>query len=111
MTLLLRASCEGEDTVKLLRRAVKTVGVPNLIWSTNRYAAREELLKLSQQPHDREIRCAILLSDFPSDDELRYAINEYAARYPLGRLAVLSNSDLRILAYEQKRFLRVVEQI
>lgn len=102
-TLLLRVECNPEDALALLKRTERTVGIPTLVWTTSRTDVRDTLLDFTAQSHSSTVRCGLFLADHPSDLELDLALSTLAARYPLGRLAVLSGVDLRHAAYERSR--------
>ena len=108
--LVLRVEALPEDTLSLLERTERTVGLPSLIWATPSCAVRDALLCFSSKPHKGLVRCAMTLSDYPSEEELSLALSAYAARYPLGALAILTGGALCDIAYERVRFLSVLSQ-
>lgn len=110
-SLILRAECKEYDVISLLKRAERTVGLPHLIWTTANVNTRDALLSFPFQDHKNGIQCGICLGDYPSDTELEAAISAYAARYPIGRLAVIWGGDLRYTAYERERFEKQVQTI
>ena len=103
-TLLLLAECRAKEAVALLERTERTVGLPAVVWMTVAADTRDALLDFTAKAHQSTVQCGISLADYPSDTELDLALSVYAARYPIGRLAVFSGGDMRHAAYERARF-------
>ena len=110
-TLLLRMNSTESNTLRLLEFAEQTVGLPKIVWTTSDPILRAALLSGSAKGRTTNMICGMTLSDYPSDVELWGAISSYAARYPYGRLAVLSDCDLRFLPYEHERFIALSEAL
>lgn len=106
--LILRVEAAAKDTLSLLQRTARTVGLPNAVWTAPMNETRDALIAFSLRDHSREVRCGICLADYPSDAELRFALSAYAARYPIGRLSVFTGVHLRDVAYEYQRFQSII---
>ncbi len=102
-TLYLRLQCSVEYALALLKWMEQTVGLPKLIWSTSRVDVQNALFTYFEAPHGCEQSFALCTKDTPSEIEWRDALQVCAARYPLGRICVLTCTDLRRTRSEQAR--------
>lgn len=88
--LLFRAECEAEDAVTLLSRVEREVGLPPVIWTTPREDTRNALIEWSKARHENEVIAALTQSDYADDAALLEATAQWACRYPVGRLQLLT---------------------
>lgn len=99
----------AEAAVALLTYAEKSVGLPELYWSTVSSVTRDTLLAFGYATHQNAVLPLLRLCDYPSDVELQTALSAYAARYPIGMLHVSYGADLRMELAEQARLQSILE--
>lgn len=109
--LILRIDCGGDAATSLLAYLGRTVGLPAVVWSAASFETGDALLAFFAKEGLFDARYALLLADYPSDAELVYAISSRAARYPLGRIAMISGGQLLDQAFARARAERVLNQM
>ena len=103
--LPLTVECEGDAAAaELLRYVRRTVGLPPITVSARMPATRDALLSLAEEA---DIRMAIRLSDAPTARELSDTLEAMAARYPIGRVRLITGADLRQSALAQRNAVRL----
>lgn len=91
--LPLTLECAGRTEIgEMLRYVSRTVGLPPLTVSPKDPDERDALLSLADQT---DLRIALRLSDVPTEREMADALESMAARYPIGRVRLITGADLR----------------
>ena len=99
--LPLLIECEGDGSVaELLRYVGRTVGLPTLTVAVRSAQARDAMLTLAET---QDLRIALRLCDAPTRTEMRQALEAMAARYPIGRVRLITGADLRQSAIARKQ--------
>lgn len=107
LPILFYADCDPMSATALLNYAEHTVGLPALIWASRRSDTRDAMLAWQSLEHTCEISMALRLSLLPSDEECASAIRLAAARYPVDRLCLISESDLILMRFARERLERI----
>lgn len=104
--LPLTVECEGGVEIgTLLRYVHRTVGVPRLTVSPKDSAERDALLSLAEE---LDLRIALRLRDVPTEREMADTLDSVAARYPIGRVRLITGADLRQSAVAQREAERLL---
>ncbi len=109
MRLCLSIESATGDTMALLGYLRRTVGLPPLLWTTTSREIQDAMLALAREPGGQGMEWMLKLSHTPTEQGLREAMAEAGARYPRGRLRLLSLSDLRLSRFVRERTLRCLE--
>ena len=110
-SLYLRAEGAAEETLRLLEYVSKAVGLPSVCFMTPCPDVRDALLAFgASQVREESFLPLVCLADHPSEGELRRAIEEYAARFPIGLLQFACGGDLRNARSEEARLCRVLSE-
>lgn len=102
--LTMECACDA-SVAALLRYASRTVGIPSLCVCAKEAGTRDALISLAEE---MEIRLALRLSDTPTEAELSLALDSIAARYPIGRVRLITGADLRQSAVAQRQAERLL---
>lgn len=95
LTLHLLIECSGREAAAALRYVQRSVGLPVLCWSAATREGSEEMLSFSAQPTQSDAFWSLYGMYLKSHMELTAALQFAAARYPIGRLSLVSGADLR----------------
>ncbi len=107
LPLLLECECGG-TVGALLRYVRRTVGIPELCACARDAFARDALLDFAAES---DIRIALRLADVPTEAELSFSVESLAARYPIGRVRLVTGADLRESAAAQRQAERLLCRI
>lgn len=99
LPLLVEFSC-GRAAAALLRYEHRSVGLGELCVSARMPEARDALLDFATE---KSIRIALRLPDVPTESEMEAAVESMAARYPIGRVRLITGADLRESGEAQTR--------
>lgn len=108
--LRLLLECEGEECLSLLRYADRSTGLPALFWSAADRRGSEAMLSFASRPHQNEMRWALHCGYLASPAERSFALQFAAARYPVGRLTLVSGADLRYIDAVQDHYGQILEK-
>ena len=103
IVLLTELNCDFYPVGQLLEYAERTVGLPQMYLTASTLQTADRLIARMGQWHRNSMQLALRLSDYPSAEELRAAYRSVAARYPAGRLGVITAADLRRISAVQSR--------
>ena len=103
LPILFYAECDPKSAVALLRYTEQTVGLPTLIWASSRSDTKDAMLSWQSLEHSCVVYMAMRLSILPSAEEYSAAIRLAAARYPIDRLCLISESDLVLTCFVEER--------
>ena len=101
--LVLNSQASATALCDLLAYAQETVGLPRIYWSTPNLQAASRVLNFQSERSLSNLYLTLRLSDSPSDAELVSVLSAYAARYPLGRLCAVTESDWIFLSFARQR--------
>lgn len=101
--LFLSVDQNANESLALLEYCEKAVGLPSICWKTACVEAIDAMVAFSCRAHHSPCTPVFCASDYPSDAELRAALDAYAARYPLGLLQFASGGELIDSAAELSR--------
>ena len=104
MPLSVEVKGELAETARLLEYTEQSVGLPPCLICTDSVSATDAAIDFIAREHQRPMRLSLRVSDYPSEAELARACACVAARYPFGRLAVITAADLRRLSGVQRYF-------
>lgn len=98
MRLLVEADCDA-SLLSLLDYTERSVGLPSTCIAASDAALRDRLIeRMGEAGHNTDLRLAVRLSDAPCAEERQLEWKKLLARYPAGRLCVISAADLRVIA-------------
>lgn len=97
LPLTVEFACDTSAS-ELLRYVRSTVGLPEVTVAAGARETRNALIGLSAE---LDLRIALRLSDTPTAAEMRAAMESVAARYPIGRVRLITGADLRQSAAAQ----------
>ena len=106
--LLLVADGAGKEAACLLDETERAVGLPSVVWIAEDSRTVDAMVEFSMQEHTAPIDRALPLLRYPSDVELRAALERAAARTPLGRLQAVTGGAWSAIPYERERFLSLL---
>lgn len=101
MRLLIESACDGAICA-LLEYVKKSVGFPKLFATASDALTRDRLIECMKDASYSDVRLAVRLEDLPTKQERAAAWESIAARYPVGRLCVISGADLRMIGGVRK---------
>ena len=107
--LLLEIECDARQAADLLEYVERTVGLPTLFWASSPQNA-DAMLTLQAREHAREMAWCWRLRELPSKGELLGELEAVSARYPLGRLQILTDTNLLLSRYAQGRVALLMEE-
>ena len=83
----------GNDAVALLSYLENSVGLPEIMWSTDDARERELLLAFSLQRHDRAVLPVLRPKREWTTQHLNAEITNYATRFPVGLLKIIETEE------------------
>lgn len=105
---LLYAEGAGAEAIRLLEETERAVGLPRVVWLAEDAETCEAMIAFAKRTHALPIDRALPLLRYPSDDELRRAMERAAARTPLGRLLAVTGGEWQAIPYERERYLSLL---
>ena len=108
MQILLLADCDASSARELLAYTERAVGLPTLYWASKSSAVTDVILHWQTLPHQNPVYMTLRLSDLPSREECASAIRSAAARYPIGRICMVTESPLLLLTQAQERMREIL---
>lgn len=99
LPLLAECACDTSVTA-LLRYVREAVGLPETTVAASVSETRNSLIGIAAAC---DLRIALRLFDAPTEAEMKQALASVAARYPIGRVRLITEADLRQSVLAQKQ--------
>ena len=109
MRLLVEVDCDAREAAALLEYAERTVGLPTLFWGSHPKNA-DAMLDFQARERASETAWCWRTRELPSRQELLAELDAAAARYPSGRLQIITGTHLLLSPYAQKRALLLLNE-